>query len=168
MNVNSTSIFNVQYCVRFSVGTVENDTKTWKRKLCLETNKKRTHLRSNFFQPFWNFNSNSCLKREEQAFIHDLSFNDIFIVFHTCINFPFWCLLIVNCRFNILVRGFRRVYKRRSLHPRELITGIENASKQYTEVLVKIILHLLVLTKRQKIIINRIQVHFNTFGGWGI
>ena len=44
----------------------------------------------------------------------------------------------------IFVRGFRRVYKRRDLHPRELITGIENASKQSTEVLVKIILHLLV------------------------
>ena len=166
MNVNSTSISNVQYFVRFSVETVENDTKTWKRKLCLETNKKQTHIRSNFFQLFWNFNSNSCLKREEQAFIHDLSFNDIFIVFHTCINFPFWCLLMVNCRFYILVRGFRRVYKRRGLHPRELITGIENASKQSTEVLVKIILHLLVLTKRQKVIINRI--HFNAFGGWGL
>jgi len=34
--------------------------------------------------------------------------------------------------------GFRRVYKRRGLHPRELITGIENASKQSTEVQVKI------------------------------
>ena len=65
-----------------------------------------------------------------------------------------------------LGKGFWRVYKRRSLHPRELITGIENASKQSTEVLVKIILHLLVLTKRQKVIINRI--HFNAFGGWGL
>ena len=44
----------------------------------------------------------------------------------------------------IFVRGFRRVYKRRGLRPRELITGIENASKQSTEVVVKIILHLLV------------------------
>ena len=43
---------------------------------------------------------------------------------------------MVNCRFNILVRGFRRVYKRRGLYPGELITGIENASKQSTEVLV--------------------------------
>ena len=44
----------------------------------------------------------------------------------------------------IFVRGFRRVYKRRGLYPRELITEIENASKQSTEVQVKIILHLLV------------------------
>ena len=44
----------------------------------------------------------------------------------------------------IFVRGFRRVYKQRGLYPRKLITGIENASKQSTEVLVKIILHLLV------------------------
>ena len=66
---------------------------------------KRTHIRSNFFQLFW------------QAFIHDLPFTDIFIVFHTCINLPFWCLLIVNCRWYIFVRGFRRAYKWRGLYP---------------------------------------------------
>ena len=120
-------MYNIRsrYCVRFSVETVENDTKTWKRKLCPETNKKRTHIRSNFFQLFWNFNSNSCLEREEQAFIHDLSFNDIFIVFHTCINFPFWCLLIVNCRWYIFGRGFRRAYKWRGLYPRGVYTSSE-------------------------------------------
>ena len=96
-----------------SVETVENDTKTWKRKLCLETNKKRTHFTSNFFQLGW------------QAFIHDLPFTDIFIVFHTCINFPFWCLLIVNCRWYIFVgRGFRRVYKWRGLYPRGVYTSL--------------------------------------------